>query len=84
MPKRKCLDSATALHREYSKSLNTLNIQIFIYKQRGDLLPCVSNQFYKINSKVRLRNSRQDANLFIPTNKNRIRENSLKLTGARL
>ena len=50
LAKRKCRDSATALHRELNivkvSELYTFNSFIFVYKQHSNLLPCFFNQFY--------------------------------------
>ena len=86
LAKYKCRDSATVLHLEFNilivGELYALKILIFVYKQRSNLHLFVFNQCYRLNSETRIRSSRQDAHLFILPYKNRIGENSLKLTGA--
>ena len=71
LAKRNRLDSATALHRELNilkvYELLTLDVLIFVYKQRRHDLPGLFHQFYELNSEVMTRSSRQEAHLYIPT-----------------
>ena len=54
LAKRNRRDSAAALHRELNilkiHELFTLNVLIFVYKQRRNQLPGLFHQFYKLNS----------------------------------
>ena len=87
LPKRNRRVSATTLHRERNilkvHDIFTLNILTFVYRQDMNQLPDLFHQFYKLSSEIMMRRSIQEANLYTPRSKNRIGENSLKLTGTR-
>ena len=74
LAKRNRRDSDTALHRELYilkvHELFTLNVLIFVYRQRRNQLPGLFHQLYKLNSEIMTRSSGQEANLYISTSKN--------------
>ena len=88
LPKRNRRVSAATLHRERNilkvHDIFTVNILTFVYRQDRNQLPDLFHQFYKLSSEIMTRRSIQEANLYTPRSKNRIGENSLKLTGTRL
>ena len=66
------------------ENIHKLFTNIFVYKQRNGLLPVIFNEYYKLNSEVRTRITRQDNNIYVPRFKSTIGLKSIKVIGANL
>jgi hypothetical protein len=88
LAKRHYADSSTALHHELGlltcQKVHELYTLLFVFKQRNNILPEIFNEYYKLNSEIICRTTRQSSMIFIPKWRLEIGSKSIKCHGAQL
>jgi len=64
--------------------IHKLFIGVFVYKQQSNMLPAIFDTYFKLNSDVCMRTTRQSDDLYIPLCRTKTAQRSLKYIGAKL